>query len=108
LVYREYEIGTEYSVGDTVFLDKEKLLQEIQNPTMFVVFYNDEILREIPFDDVSSEMVLERTGYYGFYVRDEEGTLQNVGKFCVNAVLGCVIKDAEKDLSAWKDMIEKN
>ena len=53
---------------------------------MFVVFYNDEILREIPFDDVSSEMVLERTGYYGFYVRDEEGSLQNVGKFLAKQV----------------------
>ena len=98
LVYREYEIGTEHSSGDVIGIDTKKLLKVVSNPVVIVVFYNDEILREIPWvkgteepeNETSGEtlnyfeITLEKTGHYGFYAKDEAGELHNIGSACMN------------------------
>ena len=49
LIYREYEIGTQHSSGDVISIDTVGLSKIVSNPEVIVVFYNDEILCEIPW-----------------------------------------------------------
>lgn len=91
LIYREYEIGTEYSAGSIIEINKELLVQEVSTPETILVFYNDEILWEKPFSEEELKIELEKTGYYGFYVKDEEGELHNIGNACMCLMSGSLL-----------------
>lgn len=69
LLYREYNIGANMASG-TVFISKEHINESTENPEAIIVFYNDEILESIPYEQENLTFNLDKSGWYGFFVLD--------------------------------------
>lgn len=71
ILYREYNIGTNMASG-TVFIAKEHINESSENPEAIIVFYNDEILELIPYEQEDLTFNLNKSGWYGFFVLDRK------------------------------------
>lgn len=74
LVYREYTIGSSMQQGE-IMIERDIILQTAEAPKAVVVYFNDKVLTELPFEDEDITFELEQSGYYGFFVRDENDEL---------------------------------
>lgn len=89
LLYRkqEFNIGFMRSAG-VVTIYKELIVQNIANAEKVIVIYNDELFEEIPLSENFIEIEFDKSGYYGFFVEDQQGEIHDVNyavHTCVSA-----------------------
>lgn len=79
LLYRKLDcdIGVMRSAG-TVTIYKELICQEVSNPTNILVVYNDELLDKMMISEDVVLIELDKSGYYGFFVEDQQGEIYDI------------------------------
>lgn len=70
LLYREYQIGSHMEAGD-IMISKEVIEETTDNPEAIIIFYNDTILKTIPYEGEELSFHLEKAGWYCFAVLEE-------------------------------------
>ena len=67
LLYRQYKIGAQMESGD-VIISEETMEEMADNPDAIIIFYNDQILKTIPYEGEGLSFHLEKSGWYCFAV----------------------------------------
>lgn len=67
LLYREYQIGSQRAAG-SVFIPKDVVEENSENPEAVIIFYNDQILEIVPYEKEDLTVDLARSGWYCFCV----------------------------------------
>lgn len=85
LVYKEYTVGSNMPQGK-IMIKKDRILQTAEAPKSVVIYYNDEVLTKLPFVDKDITFDLERSGYYVFFVCDENDKLTELSAGEIHAI----------------------
>lgn len=78
LVYREYERGCSLEEGCNVFIDKDRVLGEVNNVRGIVILLDNAVYKEFDPDDGNIEFTAEKGGNYIFFAIDSEGTFVDI------------------------------
>lgn len=73
LVFREYPFGVK-SYACEIMISKETLLNVVKEPKAVVVYFNDELLETINYNNADILIDLADDGIYRFMVVDKDGT----------------------------------
>ncbi len=73
LVYREYSLGCGLEEGDNIFIEKNKVVSEVDNAQGVVVLLDNGVYKEFDFEDGDIEFIVEKSGNYAFLAIDSEG-----------------------------------
>lgn len=79
LLYRQYQIGSHMETGN-VIISKEVIEEVAANPEAVIIFYNDQILKTIPYEGEELLFHLEKAGWYCFAVLEENQMVDISGK----------------------------
>lgn len=79
LLYRQnaYELGETYAKG-TLSIFRSDLLLKTNTPRKIIVVFNDEFLQELEVSREITEYKVEKSGCYGFYVKDSNGAIYDI------------------------------
>ena len=73
LVYREYSLGCDLEEGCNIFIEKNKVVSEVDDVQCVVVLLDNGVYKEFDFDDGDIEFIAEKSGNYAFLAIDSEG-----------------------------------
>ncbi len=66
-MYKEYSLGEKFH-SSKIVISKEILLSATKEPDTVIIYFNDEILETIAYDDTDIQMDLSNEGMYYFMV----------------------------------------
>lgn len=72
LLYRKYSLGEKFNAGE-ILISKETLLDITKNPESVIVYFNDEMLETISYNDDDIHIDLVNAGVYCFMIIDKDG-----------------------------------
>lgn len=90
LLYREYAIGVNMGSGN-ILIESSSIDNATKSAQSIVIFYNDSVKEVIPYENENFEYRITSSGYYGFFVLDENNKLLDIN----NEV--CSIHEADEN-----------
>lgn len=79
LLYRQYKIGSHMGTGN-VIISKETIEEVANNPEAIIIFYNDRILKTMPYEGEELLFHLEKAGWYCFAILEGNQMVDISGK----------------------------
>lgn len=87
LVFREDLWGCRLQEGETIRIEKSRVIDEVDNAQSVVIFLNNDVYKEFDFDDDNIEFTIEKNGNYVFWVIDSEGNSVDITSTSITTIL---------------------
>ena len=97
LVYKEYSLGEKFH-SSKIVISKEILLSATKEPDTVIIYFNDEILETIAYDDTDIQMDLSNEGMYYFMVVSKDNEYVDI----TLQVQGISYSESGVDYLKWK------